>query len=99
MFLLQLLQSCEQVIPDLQRVFLQLLALDDLQDRLTLRTNDRVAAEGVEMNPFRKHARDLWCRHNGGQWTAVSDAFSHCNDVWNYPLRLEALEIVPRAPE
>ena len=44
---------------DLERVRLQLLAVDHLQHGHALRADDRIAAEGVEVDPLRERLRDL----------------------------------------
>src|SRR5262245_23848339 len=50
MFCLELLKPGENVTPKFKRVFLQVLLLDNLQDCFANRTNNRVAAESVEVN-------------------------------------------------
>ena len=93
------LQSGDKVIAHRERVGLQLFALDHFQHRLALGADDRIAAEGVEMNPLRKRRGDLRRGHDRGERAAVADAFRHGDDVGDDALRFEAPEMRAGAPE
>ena len=60
----------------LERVRLEVFLLDDFQHGLAHGADDRVAAEGVEMNPLRERLRDLRRGDDGGERAAVADALS-----------------------
>ena len=82
-------KSGGKMIAHLERVRLQLLALDYFQHGLALRADDRIAAERVEMNPLRERCGDLRRGHDRGERAAVADAFRHGDDVGNDALRFE----------
>ena len=56
-FFLQLLEAGEDVVADLERVRLEVFAVDHFEDGLALRADDRVAAEGVEVNSLARGPR------------------------------------------
>ena len=87
------------LVADLERVRLQLFALDHFEHRLALRADDRIAAERVEVNSLRERRRDLRRGDDRGERTAVADAFRHRDDVGNDALRFEAPVMRARAAE
>ena len=96
---LQLFQPGHDEAADLERVGLEIFALDDFQHGFALRADDRVAAKGVEMNALRQGRRDLRRRHDRRQRTAVADALGHGDDVGNDALRFKSPIMRARAAE
>ena len=74
--LFQLFQSGEDVVAELERVRLQVFALDDFEHGLAHRADDRVAAEGVEMNPLPSSAA------RSSAWSPRPRAGSRCRCPW-----------------
>ena len=70
-FFLQPNESGGNVVAHLERISLQLFALDHFENGLSLRADDRIAAEGVEMNPLRVPPRS-------SAWSRPRLTDSHC---------------------
>ena len=99
MFSFELFQARQEVAAELMAICLQLLLLDDFQDGLADRANNRIASERVEVDPFRQHAGNLRRRHHRRQWAAIADAFGHRHDIGNCTLRFKAPEMRAGAPK
>ena len=90
---LQFLEASEDIVSELEGVFLQLLLLDDLEHGLADGADDRVAAEGVEVDLLGHRGGDLRRRDDGRQRGPVADALGQRDDVRNDAMRLEAPEV------
>src|ERR1019366_4630426 len=71
---LQLPQPSEDVSSHLQSVLLELLALDHFEHGFALSADDRVAAEGVEVNSLGEDAGDLRSGDDRRERHAIADA-------------------------
>src|ERR1019366_6935971 len=91
---MQLSQPIQDVSSHFRSVLLELLALDHFEHGFALSAHNRVAAEGIEVNALGENAGDLWCGDDRRERHAVADALGHGHDVGNYPLQLEAPEVL-----
>src|ERR1700730_9472838 len=73
-----------------KRVLLKMLAINDLKDSASLRTDNWISAKGVEMNARGKRLRDLGLGHDRGKRHTVADALRHRYDIRNYALRFKS---------
>ena len=86
-------------LPRTRVVLLESLLLDHLEDGQTGRGDERIAAEGVDVEILRQRGGDLRRRHHGRQWQAVADALGHGHDLGHDAGALEAPVVVAGAGE
>ena len=63
-FSCSLTSPAEMRLPILSEFSCKLLALDDFENGLALRANDRISAESVEVNALRERLRDFRRGHD-----------------------------------
>src|ERR1700730_10234677 len=90
MLFCELLESADEMTPDIERVLLQFFPIDCLKHGATLCAHHRISAERIEVNAFGETLGDLRCSHNSGKRCAVSDPFRHGNNVRDDALAFEA---------
>src|SRR5690606_23159826 len=77
----------------LMGILLQFFVLDDFENRLADCAHDGISTERVEMNFAGERGGDLRRGDNGGERSAIANAFSHRDDVRNDTLRFKSPEM------
>src|SRR6266404_9942970 len=88
--LLEPVQSSENMITDLERIFLQFLALDHVQHSSSLRAHDWISAKSIEVRALPERGGDFRRGHDRAERTTVTDSFGHCHDIGNHTLGFES---------
>ena len=96
---LQLLEARLEAAADGARVVLQAVLVDDVEHREAGSHRDRIAAEGVEVDPLGQRLGDLPARRHRRERPAVADALGHGHDVGDDAEVLEAPVVVAGAAE
>src|SRR6266404_1524496 len=98
-FFSQLSESGENPVSDLERICLELFAIDYVEDRTGLRADNRISPESVEVYSLRERRGNFRSRHNRTHWTTVTNSLRHRHDVGNNILGFESPIVTAGAAE
>ncbi len=94
MLLLQRFQPRDQIIPNAQRIFLEMLVFEDVQNSESRGAGNGIAAEGAEeFHAVVEACGDFWSGDDCRERECISDRFAEHHDVGDNALRLEAPEV------
>ena len=100
MFLLQGLEPCDEITPNPQRVFLEMLFLEYVENGESRGACDGIASEcAEEFHSVIETCGDFRSGNDGRERERISDRFAEHNDVRDDSLRLESPEVRAEAAE
>src|SRR5580693_3643484 len=89
MFSGQFEKSLPQMIADMECILLKTLAINHSKHRASLRTDDRIPAESVDVDSRGQRVRNFGRGHHRSQRCAVGNALRHRYDIWDDVVRFK----------
>src|ERR1700720_2114309 len=86
----QFAKSLSQTIADMECILLKTLAINHSKHRPSLRTDDRISAESVDMDTRGQRVRDFGRGHHRSQRCAVGNALRYRYDIRDDVVRFKS---------